>query len=338
MLLTCKISGMQLTRYQHFAGLHLEDVHPIFQVKPRILWRLADSFYKKDTTEEERNLLFLALAYNTGRVIFRVPGKPSAKLVHNCFPKLCDMAGWLEKLQAPGVHFPSFVVNSATQDMKNIDAWLDALMQVRKEFYEGQARQEHKQRMMRLQEKIETGILYSATNSTRGTRKAHSSTLNRELAEWALDACDAPSEQYNCWYELLTMPESQLLNRSQSDMRALLDHFELYLPHGSSAAAAAMSRARALLETKANTLGLFEILDEDYDENSNPVISSEVAATPIAQAAFMDAPETEPRREQYPDAVSYSVARARWILARNLREQHASSLSPSSPTTGADHA
>jgi len=322
MKITCKISGVELARYQHFAGLHVVDVHPIFEMPARVIWRMVPSFNTEKITGIEKKLLFLALANTTGLLQFRVPAIPSAKIVVQNFPVLADMAGWIHQLQAPGVRFPQYIVRKGTEDMANIKLWLEALMAVREEFYDGKAKQEHKQRMLRLQAKIELGVKYEALGQDGAISKA--------VAEWALDAAEVPVATRDAWFKLLITPRERMYNKSESEIIALIEHFELYLPHGSIAAHVAMKRARELLEHKADSMGFYEILDGDYDPDGHPSYNKEVSQTPMAQAAFMDAPTEEPVRGAYASAVAYSIARARWVLAQSIRQQ------PPSSSTGSE--
>lgn len=315
MLLSCSISGLPLTRYAHFQGLHVVDTHPIFSLHSRVLWRLADTFFQKRMTAEERKLIFLAVANSTRRIKWVVPANPSTSMVFAQFQRLAHIASWLEQLQAPGVHFPDYIVRRANADMANFHIWLGAIEELRTEFYAGQARAEHKRRMMALQARVERKLL----NISAGVDGEHSA--NTALAKWALQATEAPEEQASLWLSILTTARERLYTKNLSDIHALIEHFECFLPHGSIAAHHAMKMARGLLQYHGDGLGLYKIVEPGALEE---IADAEVGSAPAAIDAAIDGPTEEPKPEMYPSKVAYSIAKARWILAQNARRHHGS--------------
>lgn len=322
MQILCRYSGLELSRYNHFKGLEIADVHPIFSIKPRILWRLADNFYKEPTTMDERRLLFLAVAHSTGLMRFTMPATPSDTTILACWDHLKHIAGWIEQLQAPGVHFPSYVVRSETRALGNFKEWLKALDAVRNAFYEGQAKQEHKARMISLESKLERLILSQIVQKQKG--------INSTMATWALEVSEAPLAYRAAWTKILLTPRERIYTISATDIKALITHLEENLPHGSLSASAVMRRVRELLEQQANGLGLYEILDDDASDDSNDDsdnIIKETANIPAALSAVAGAPFNEPQPHQYTSRVSYLVAKAQWNLAQNAFA-HAANIMP----------
>ena len=322
MQILCRYSGLQLARYKHFRGLEIADVHPIFSLKPRILWRLADSFYVERTTSEERHLLFLAVAHNTGLLRFTVPAVPTDTTILSCWDHLKNIAGWIEQLQAPGVHFPSYVVRSDTRTMHNFKEWLKALDAIRRDFYEGQAKQEHKARMISLESKLERMILAQITEKQRG--------INSIMANWALEVSEAPLATRAHWTKILLTSRDRVYTLNPDDIKALITHLEENLPHGSISANAVMRRVRELLEQQADGLGLYEILDDSTSDDANDSNSDnsikETANIPAALSAVAGAPANEPQPHHYTSRVSYLVARAQWNLAQNAFAHAASNV------------
>lgn len=312
MQILCRYSGLQLARYEHFRGLEIADVHPIFAIKPRILWRLADSFYTERTTAEERRLIFLAVAANTGLMRFTVPAVPSDNTILSCWDHLKNIAGWIEQLQAPGVHFPSYVVRADTRTLGNFKEWLKALDSIRHDFYEGQAKQEHKARMVSLESRLERLILSQIIQKQSG--------INSVMANWALEVSKAPPAFRAAWQKILLTPRERIYIINAADIKALITHLEENLPHGSISANAVMRRVRELLQQQADGLGLYEILDDTSDNEGSPQDDSiirETANIPAALSAVAGAPTNEPQPHQYTSRVSYLVAKAQWNLAQN---------------------
>lgn len=315
MQILCRFSALTLSRYEHFKGLHIADVHPIFEVKSKILWKIARSFLDERTTKEERRLIFLAIANSTGLMRFQVPAEPSDTTILNCFHQLQAIAGWIEHLQAPGVRFPAYVVRTENRNLHNFKDWLKALEEVKKAFYEGQATQEHKHRMTLLEDKLTRLILSQVTQGSRG--------ITNLMATWALDASEAPRECKPTWMKILNTPRDRIYTISSTDIKSLISHLEENLPHGSIAATAVMRRVRELLQQQADGLGLYEILTDDDSDASpngaqrNEAITSEIANTPAAITAAIMAPIAEPVPANYGSKVSYLIAKAQWNLAQN---------------------
>jgi len=341
MKLQCRISGLTFYSAYHFKNEPTvrNALHPIFSVSLRDLLAKAQKYGRGDYTEEEEKLLFLALLNKTDAVDWEVPANPSPDTVDRYLDSIFILLSWYEKVTPGALKLPRMRVSEHNKNLANIGMFIQSWYDVRKEWMSPSIKKfmadllEHREHLMQ-----------RLINSRRDTFE-----YAGKLASWAMDAADVHPDRRAEWTALFKMkPDKEALTCDLDELLDMRDHMErhLYAVEGlghksglsGDTAKKVMDHIHRLVEIREGgmiaLLGGFGITATD--DFQHKVNTGGVTTTDIQQLKSKiqesGAPNTEPKKEDYPNLISFIKAKSAWVLSSHLREnlafaeQHSSQI------------
>lgn len=309
----CALSGIECeVSYIPMSLNSREYAHPIFFLpKPKLLG-LFSRFESGNLGDIESYLLYLALFNSTDMVEFTVPAtydpKQTPQLVASYLEPLCDIVYKLDAIRVPSFQAPKFRVTPETKNLKNSGVWIQVWQHAFKDFLEG-----NKNRLI-LEElsEIETRVHRLILNPN-----AHPAKYASVLAVWAAKAANFPTYITEYWQEIIRkcVSEKAIFDVPKVDIEELIEHLEDNLELGTIYSQSLFTLLRDGKKKQVSYLGLGDMdlinLESPYtilDDSS----SIEVANM---QTVFMQAPQKEPTRNEYPSEFEYQRARIRFMAA-----------------------
>ena len=316
MKVLCKYSGI-LFKVEHFPfTLDKGDMHhPVFDIPQKKLISVGVSRWPAQLGEVDSYLLYLALFNSTGNVTFRSPARYTDKtksIIATNLPQLLLTIGRLNVINSAIADIPNIVITADTADLYNSDEWIKIWNSAIDDYISGAAA-ERMRRNTQIREEAIMRILRSNGKET---------TLAAKLAEWAADAASFPAFQVKTMYGDMKLSEywkiiirkavsaEAIFQIPEGDIKELIEHLEENLDHGTPIACSLMEIVRTGLERNRNFLGeetSFVLMRPD-----DPVMKSNL------ELLIKNAPEEEPRREQFQKHFDYLKARARWELKQQI--------------------
>jgi hypothetical protein len=315
---------------QYFPGSiqSREVAHPIFYLPQKRLLAYTGKFFEKDAlTPIDKYLLFLATLNSTDLVDFRVPAIRTPfteSIIAQNYEHLVRTIIKLNTVLNPSVAFPRFVITPDTRHLGNINHWIDNWASAYQDFKDGYRSAHESAKLIRREAALERMIKNPHKSNTE---------LSGSIAEWAATAGSFPtfittnpfapprtSAQILCseYWKLLIIKAAKgewISKDLNSDLRDLLEHCEINIPFGSIYSHKLFSIIRGAFKKQENYLGFDDV---DISEVSYHILSGmDTAEAGNLKAIIDSAPIEEPRKEQYPDRLSYIRAQMRWKVAQS---------------------
>ncbi len=320
----CSISGVEFT-CEHFPiTLHSREYHhPIFTVPQKRLLSYLGKWSAGELTPTDSYLLFLALLRSSGNVNFRIAAARcdlTNSIVANNMEVLAHTVCKLNAVTNPHVVFPTFVISPETRFLLNVHHWIEAWETAWKEFQDGYRQVRISAKLVRREEALERLI--------KNSHKSISSYAHH-LAEWAALAgsfpeCPAGADRSGSlsdyWKEIIEKisQEHGIFSVPLSDLQELLTHCEDNIPAGTIFSNKLFTLLRESIKKQGDFLGLGEV---DTRETTFSILSSTDDIESANMAALIQAaPPAEPKRESYPNTISYLKAKLRWEMATRSTE------------------
>lgn len=315
---TCRYSGVTF-RIEHFPYIFTNSTqhHPTFDIPTADLLRLSQDWLDDRYNPVSRRLLFLALLRSTELVHFRTYARPTDATIASNFEELIEWSGYIHGLHSEEQFavIPRYVISADTADLSTIDGWFstwsDAIAEYKDRYRTYDAAQ--------IQLRREDTLARLIKDPSRTTE-----SYARLLAEWASVAASFPEglvpglagdsiplSAY--WRDLMIKCGSKstgIYKLPLKDLEELEEFLEYSLPHGSIIAHETMLLVRTAIARHNSVLGIVAI--------DSPTFAILSADDSVEKATILNlialAPSVEPRREDYPDKVSFLRAKGRWIL------------------------
>jgi hypothetical protein len=323
MKILCSLSGLEFT-CEHFPGTFYskETYHPIFHIEQKKLLVYLKKWAGNELTPTDSYLLFLALLKSSDLVEFRVPVFRTEKtdsIIYNNMEYLARTVIKLNTVSNPGVIFPHYVITPDTRFLTNIHHWIENWEKEYEDFLNGKRKDIQDRKLVQREAALARLI--------KNPHKAVSAYAT-EIAAWASVAGSFPVFTINSpfkdqgkvelkdyWKEIIVRccRNELLFSIPKKDLDELLEHCEDHVPVGSIYSNALFKVLRTAHEKHKNFLSLGE-----YDIKSTySLLSQEDTAEAANIKSMIDqAPEEEPRMEQYPTKFKYLQAKLRWDMAK----------------------
>ena len=322
----CRYAGIEFqTQYFPFAFKNSTQHHPVFDIPFADLLQLSQDWNTPRFTLIDRRLLFVALLKSTDLVEFRTYARPSDRIIAANLDSLIEWAGLIHGIRTRDAFncLPHYVINHQTATLENVDGWFETWSDAMDEYKDQYRTYNAAQLQMRREHAIERLIKDSSR-----TTESYASLL----AEWAAIAATFPTGLVpnpfksgesialsDYWKDLMRKcgnTSFQLWKLDITDLRDLLEHLELYLPHGSITAHETLLLVRNAIARYDSVLGTnFGIATPYTILNENDGVER---ANILAGAA--KAPTVKPRQEDYPSKVAFLRAQARWTM-KEMKEE-----------------
>lgn len=322
----CRYSGIPYrTEYFPFTLTNSILHHPVFDIPFPELLQLAEKWNTPAFTDIDRRLYFLALLRSTDLIEWRTYARPTDRIIAANMDSMIEWAGLIHGIKSKEAFtcLPHYVVSHATSGLENIDGWFSTWADAMAEYKDQYRTYNAAQLQIRREHNLERLI-----KDPNRTTESYASLL----AEWAAVAASFPTGLVpnpfkagesitlcDYWKSLLRLCGSktfQLWKLDRTDMRDLLDHLELSLPHGSLTAFETLQLLRNAIARHDSILGTgvfsgpsFTLMDDnDSVEKANIL------------AAASKAPMVKPVLEDYPSKVAFLRAKAKWDLAQLVQD------------------
>ena len=324
----CAKSGIEFScEHLPFSVSSREVSHPLFSVSSKKLVSLAGMWSAGKLSHTESYLTYLALLNSTGLIEWRVPASYHSKtnsIIANNMEQLIHIIGKIDIIKHPSFVLPHFVITPDTSSLENSYHWIQIWNQNYNDWAQNIKDHSNDQELQRRELGLQKLIKSSHKNIE---------DYPKILANWARIAGDFPTFSVQIrgvkmsiddyWESIIIKcaKAESIFQVPEADLRELIEHCEEHIVgDGSIYAIALMKYLRKGAEMQKNYLGLGDI---DLSKNSltsyrilKPTESAEDANI---QNMIDSAPTSEPNRKDYPDAISYIKAKARWNIASNYK-------------------
>lgn len=325
MIITCRYSGVKFGAHG-FGTLKVKDgQHPIMDVSvPHLIFN-ARKWTKNELDQTELRLLFIAFLKATDHVDFTCPAYPSHALIQRYMEPIVQTITWM--YNAPdSMPLPTYVIRPENKELTNIGSWINGLKEARDDWGRQGAVYAFRQKMMLREAKL-MRLIRSATKNL--------PAYYNQLAEWALDASEAPAEKRFEWKSYFQLRDPLAIwQQESSKIEVLLLHLqagESFIDTNTILGAAAINHImRVYTICKQGPRGSI-MDDEPYSWNdvragtftilgdSNLEHENRVAAAALA-------PKSKPVQDDYDNIVAYYKDIARWRMAQSLESEKANFL------------
>lgn len=332
--ITCCYSSVVFNCEHMPMGLNAHEYHhPLFTVPKKKLLGLTRDWAANKLSPTESYLLYLSLLHSTDLIIWRTSARYTEKtqsIIHNNMEHLVQMVGKIDIIKHPSFTLPKFAITYDTGDLSNsfywIQAWLANYREFMDDFIDASRREEIKVKVERRENSLEKLIKNNQVDIN---------TLADNLAHWARIAGDFPEYEVthpinkrkvpisDLWEDVIRAcaKEEAIWKYSVGVIDKLIEHCEENIPHGSIYAHSLMKLLRNGLKKREDYMGFgdidlagkkttFKLLDAHSSvEEANMI------------AAIQSAPDTEPRRDQYPKLSDYLRAKLNFDMKKRMGNQ-----------------
>lgn len=305
MLLICSKSGVEFTA-SGFNNFRIRSEHPLFSANFDTLLEIAKDWRSGSLSESECRVLFIAVLDSTSLLVWHkddygvaCAAAPTAITVQRYMERLLFTANWKNSI---GNRIPlnQIAINHASCSLENIGNWLDNWNSTQKEFTSSMHLQSMRTTIAAAQEKL---IKLLQLN------KQDSALFLKHLARWFMVASNAPKALHDYWTDLFLMQKPEIWNASTTDLDELKEHCEHNIPMNSTYAMYAYRHICAqYTEASEGVLGAIVGNGPIYSIISDPVEQANLAVL------SEQAPEAEPKQQDYETTVLYLKARATWRI------------------------
>lgn len=325
---TCAISGAQVSTGDSISLNPRKlgaPIHPIFYAPQEALQSLGLRIAKDDFPSSELHLVVLALLNSTSLVEFRGAVEFNEPLVRQWAARTFKVCTALHCIPKSALeHFPRVAFSSiegATEGtLPHILDVFDAALESHKNGHRGEARADD---MSRRQDALE-----------RLVRNPHKdpSTYAPRLAAWAAVAGSFPTFEItdpSCnrrplsdyWQQIIAdcARSKKVLSIKQSDLKELEDHCLEHIPQG-SLFSFRLFQILSNASTKLNTHWDFGDIDDipPAPLKAFKIMDSLGAAQEGKQYIQEQISIHEPKRVDYPDMISFVLAKLKWKQSNNF--------------------
>lgn len=310
-----------------------ETSHPFFNIPQKRLLSLAGDWARNSLSPVESYLLYLSLLHSTDLIVWRAPARyhdKSQAIIASNMESLLSIVGKINLISHPSFTLPKFAISHDTGTLETSFYWIQAWIAGYNEFMSDQKNQYKREEIKGRLERRETSL-----ERLIKTAFASPTALANHLAAWAIDAGDFPDyltphplrkrkgelesiPLSDYWAEIIRAcaNEEAIWRYPQADLEELITHCEDNIAHGTIFARKLMVLLRNGLQKHKDFAGF-----GDYDlagRKTSFTLLTESATVEDANvmAIIQAAPQSEPKRENYPTPFAYMKARANWDLAQ----------------------
>lgn len=329
----CSKSGI-LFQCEHMpSGLQANEYHhPLFSVQQKRLLALAQDWSANKLSATESYLLYLSLLNSTGLIVWRATARyteKTASIIAANMESLLNIVGKINVINHPSFALPQFAISFDTGTLENSFYWIQAWHASYNEFMGDQKliakREAMKVRVERREMSLEALIKRAFANPQ---------ILANNLAMWAMDAGDFPEFSIehpvhkkkrvplsDYWCEIIRAcaKDEAIWRYPLSDLEELITHCEDHIPHGSIHAAKLMRLLRDGHTKHKNFTGFGDFDLAGKTTSFKLLRSSDTVEDANVLAIIQAAPDSEPKRENYPTTFAYMKAKANWDLAQRYK-------------------
>lgn len=323
----CSKSGIQF-QCEHFPIYFTQNEvhHPIFSASLKQLWKFYPKWQSGELNPIDSYLLFLSLLNSTELVEFRtsaVRHKNTDRIIAANMEGLYRVIGHIAAIHNPRFVLPRFVISHDTRTLDNVKYWIELWEDNYHDFCSGLKAQQMRTELQRRESALERLIKNPAIKPE---KYAHL------LANWASIAGEFPTSETTLqngtvttiseyWQDIIQKcyRSIDIIQIERNDLIELTEHCEEYIDLGSIFSYELFTTLRTGLDAidgffSIGTQTTFHILqDGESVESSN------------LQLLVSSAPQTAPKRTEYPTEFAFLKAKMKWNLAINVASSQSNS-------------
>lgn len=328
---TCAISGIKFTT-SFCTGLSLPATegfpHPIFAAPKRALHSYYAAHCRGKLTATDSYLTFLAILHSSGKVSWKhcatlSPTSPAAiQLVEQNIAKLVEVLEKTDSINHPSFSQPALAIYVDNSDLSHIPNWIKACKHNIDYFYSSRA----EDRDLEVLKKVEKKLSYLILSGEKPE------ACTRIIADWACKAASFPIEKSELWKDTIRSCASsnRMFNTPLDLLKEIKDYCECNIDVGtihfhalSKLLKAGIARHIDYLGGSSLALGytlLPNLTVEAKDNAGIPKIADsytsegELKNQAELAAIAAKAPASAPKKEDYPDSLSFLKARLAYRL------------------------
>lgn len=296
--------------------------HPVFDLsyEQLIQEKLLSKWIRREFTEIDTKLYFLSLLHATGLVDWRTYARPTPAVCELNMEALLDILSWLYTIKHPSLSMPKMAITQDTATLDNVRNWIAAWNSAREDFESGYRELSRNQLMMRKEDTLQRLVKdHQKEICDFAAILADWAVLSAEFPTFEIEVNSIPLTCAEYWKHILvtcSKSPNHIWRLPIADMEELLEHLETNLEHGSIYAHATMKLIRDGITTHRSYLGSYNLSIGNDVEQANIQILAD------------NAPEFEPRIQDYPNKIMYLKAKIRYATAQKLLTNTVAVLSP----------
>lgn len=342
--ITCSYSGVVFNcEHMPLALSSREYHHPLFSISKKKLLGLSGQWSTGKLSPTESYLLYLSLLHSTELIDWRVPAAFHSKtmqIISNNMESLIHIIGKIDLIHHPSFALPRFAITSDTCNLSNSYHWIQTWIENYNDWIDGykHSNAETRRALENRESALQRLIKSSHTDQ---------SELASILSKWAALAGDFPQfitthpltkkrvPICDYWEQIIRSAanEDKIWQFPRGDIAELIDHCEDNIIHGSIYAHSLMKLLRDALRKYDDYLGFGDIDLAGRTTSFTimpPTGRPEVSESTTAETAnilsiLSIAPESEPKRHQYPTNFAFIRAKANYDLAQAIARKKATS-------------
>lgn len=303
-------------------------MHPFFLVPQKTLLTCADRWANMEFGNEETFLYFLSLLDSSGLIVWRAPAYLSEETVaiaNANMEKLLLVIERISRLNAAHLQrLPRYAIDTDTNDLSTIPEYITSWNEAIDESIKGYktvaeifAEQEQESAIERL---------------IRSPYRTNDRELAWKLAQWAestgkfpkflTQAPNGKSIPLNeLWKEIIKacVDDDRIHHIPRSDLEELIEHVIDNIPQGTIHAQKLLQFLRTALAKKTDMLSLgFGNENLAGKKTSFTIVRNDSQrAGAFLNTILSQAPQKEPKREEFKSLAEFLRAKAKWNLANN---------------------
>lgn len=296
--------------------------HPLFSAPFSTLLELTVKWRKRELSEGESRVLFVALLNSSGKLVWKTAAIPPPEVVEKYMDYLLTTMNWKNAIGSRlDKDLPEIYITHSTQYLTDVGTWLSVWNNRQKEETTAAHLQSVRTTIAVAQEKL----LKLLNNGREGDP-----LYLKHLYKWFSIAANVPKGIVEEWQELFLMERPAIWGSSIADWEEMVEHCEEHLftsvPNTSSITSYAMATYRHICKQKrdceegvlgaigASPLIPYSIIEKRKEEASSSALLSDTSIE-----------EEKPQKESYSSFSEWLRAMSRWKLREIARTELSSS-------------
>ncbi len=331
--ITCKYSGVVFNcEHMPMSLSSNEYYHPLFSIPKKKLLILTRDWASNRLSPTESYLLYLSLLNSTDLLIWNASARFTDKtmqIISNNMEHLIQIIGKIDLVTHPSFTLPKVSITYDTGDMSTsfywIQSWVSNYNDFMDDYISSQKREVIKEKVDRREASLERLIKTAFANpQSRANNLADWASLSGNFPDYntlhPLLKQQVPLSDY--WQEIIKAcaNEESIWRFPKADIVELIEHCEDNVQQGSIYSHALMKLLRSGLQKHSDFTGFGDVDLAGKTTSFKLLDDNSTAEEANLQAAVQSAPESEPKRHQYPTAGAYLKAKLNWDLAQKYKK------------------
>lgn len=312
-----------------------EFTHPIFHVTQHKLIALAGNWAAGKLNPTESYLLFLALLDSTDLMVWRTHAQYIAPkldpIVAANMPELLSIISKINVIQHPAFTLPHFAITQDTCTLENAYHWIKVWNENYEDWYDGQVESRIRDKLRDRESALQRLIKSSTPVSAYAKRLADWASVAGSFPTFDIDhpISHQPIPISDYWKQIITTlaNEDKISHYPQKDIEELIEHCECNIMHGNIYSFTLMKYLRDGLARYKDYLGFGGM---EGLATSFTIMPPNASVYQINRAAALNsAPDSEPKKHQYPNLGAWLKAYTKWKLKLHITNQAANATNKS---------